>query len=338
MSAIPLPYGIAERDGRGRPSEDRYAKKDIPELSISMFAIFDGHGGSFTSEYAKDNLLNRIETRIKHKDGTPNTSIDRITELLHECFIAFDQELYVVQSENASASGAVDDSGCTTTVAVITPTHIIVAYIGDSPCILMQRGSGSVLNQIGNHLPSNPIETQRILAAGGKVVDDNGTPRVSGLMISRAFGNFSIKFNKYISDVTQIDWTKLKITPDPDVAVWERKSNTILALCSDGFVETQREDLKTNLEVANDLNAALTIHKNDLEHAAKLAIDRHIETQTVNGKPYDGDDLTLMLIYISPIKKSMKGGYIGTQKKRQTRKHRFSFRMRSRRGCRRSPN
>ena len=335
MSAIPLPYGIAERDGRGRPSEDRYAKKDIPELSISMFAVFDGHGGSFTAEYAKDNLLNRIETRIKHKDGTPNTSTNRIKDLLHHSFIAFDQELYVIQSEKTSTSGAVDDSGSTATVAVITPTDIIVAYIGDSRCILMQRGTGSLLSEIGNHLPSNPKETERILAAGGKVVDDNGTPRVSGLMISRAFGDFSIKFNKSVTDVTEIDWTKLKITPDPDVAVWERKSNTILALCSDGFLEREKQDLKNNKEVAYDLNVALTMYNNDLEMAVKTAIDNHIESQTVNGKPYDGDDVTLMLIYISPMKKSMKGGYIGTQKKRQTRKHRFSFRMRSRRGCRR---
>jgi serine/threonine protein phosphatase PrpC len=335
MSAIPLPYGIAERDGRGRPSEDRTAKKDIPDLSISMFAVFDGHGGSFTAEYAKDNLLNRIETKIKHKDGTPTTSADRIKELLHDCFIAFDQELYVTQSEKDSASGSLDDSGCTATVAIITPTDIIVAYIGDSPCILMQRGSGAILNETGNHLPSDPRETARILAAGGKVVDDNGTPRVSGLMISRAFGDFSIKFNKSVTDVTKIDWTKLKITPDPDVVVWERTSNAILAICSDGFIEAQREDLKTNKEIANDLNAALSIHNNDLEHAAQLAIDRHIEVHTVNGKPYDGDDVTLMLIYISPLKKSMKGGYMAAQKKRQTRKHRFSFRMRSRRGCRR---
>lgn len=77
----------------------------------SLFAVFDGHGGSHVSEYAKDRFSDNFH-RLKNFDSDePNTLLVRnriapndrsnlVKEFLRERFMDLDQELV-----NLDASG-----------------------------------------------------------------------------------------------------------------------------------------------------------------------------------------------------------------------------------------
>lgn len=60
--------------GRRMHMEDRFIiNEDIDNTGISLFAIFDGHGGEFAANYAKDNLIqslyNKVVELTAFKDG-----------------------------------------------------------------------------------------------------------------------------------------------------------------------------------------------------------------------------------------------------------------------------
>ena len=71
----------------------------------------------------------------------------------------------------------------------MTPTHILVANIGDSRAVLC-RSPTTVVPMSVDQKPANPLEAKRIYASGGSV--QNG--RVNGdLAVARALGDFVYK-------------------------------------------------------------------------------------------------------------------------------------------------
>ena len=78
--------------------------------------------------------------------------------------------------------------GSCATMTLITPTHIYCANLGDSRTIISENGQLKVLTT--DHKPMNQIENERIVAAGGRVMNN----RVKGkLAVSRAIGDFMYK-------------------------------------------------------------------------------------------------------------------------------------------------
>ena len=87
------------------------------------------------------------------------------------------------------------------TVSVVTATHIIVANVGDSPCITFSRlNTHTILHQTDNHIPENPNERARIERNGGHVTcEHDGSYRVDNfLSISRAFGHSRYVFLSFV--------------------------------------------------------------------------------------------------------------------------------------------
>merc|ERR1740117_1887397 len=108
-----------------------------------------------------------------------------------------------------------EQAGCTATVALVTPTHIIVANVGDSRCVLSTATQVSALTE--DHKPQMPAERARIEAAGGTVVNSRGTFRVNGILaVSRALGDFSLKANLLLPPEQQ------PVTPQPECHVHKR--------------------------------------------------------------------------------------------------------------------
>jgi serine/threonine protein phosphatase PrpC len=293
-------YGTAQFNGRRRnpPStEDRMCFKNIME-QCDLFAVFDGHAGPGVAHYTVQVLPQRIQEALKASPDTLN-NIDLLKALLKRVFIDHDKEL----AKNISKNG---DSGSTATVALITPKHVVVAYIGDSPCFIMNPGTGLILpgGEMGKHEPTLAEESARIQRAGGKVeIDDMGVPRVDGLMVSRAFGDFSIKFPDLRKPPFEADWKQMKVTAHPDILVMERPENGVMAIMSDGLVETDTNTLKALPLVAADVFKALKATSYDLPAAAKAVIAGHVRA---SGPPkdYAGDDLSLILVDVG----TQKGG------------------------------
>ncbi len=278
-------------DGRGRPTEDRVL---ITQLlpSLHMFAVFDGHSGSGAVRLTMELLPKRLEAALKMRSLT---SPSDLVHVLRTAFLEHDKEL-------ARQMSRTRDSGTTASVVLVTDTHCIVCFIGDSPICMFDPASGLILKEAGKHEPTLATETERIRQAGGTVeVDEYGTPRVNGsLMVSRAFGDFSLKFDTDQPIPESADWSKFAVTAEPEVVVWERPEQGVLAIMSDGMVETDTSALKPLSLVAKELQMAIKSTELNLPRAAEAATTAHVAAATRGRRPntYDGDDLSLILVDI----------------------------------------
>ena len=288
-------YGKAQVNGRGRspPStEDRVCYRNLME-QCDLFAVFDGHSGAGVVRFTVEFLPRRIQEALAAAGPDILKNTGQIQEILKRVFIEHDKDL-------ARNFDKVRDSGSTATVALVTATHVIVAYLGDSPCFLMNPNTGLILpgGEMGKHEPTLASEAERIKRAGGTVeIDESGIARVDGcLMVSRAFGDFSLKYPDMENPPYGADWAQMKVTAHPDFVVWERPESGLLALMSDGMVETETTALKPLQQVAADIFKVLRGVSFDLAMGAEGVVKAHVAES--GGADYDGDDLSIMIVNV----------------------------------------
>jgi len=101
----------------------------------------------------------------------------------------------------------------------------------------------------------------------------------------------------------------MKVTAHPDFVVWERPETGLLALMSDGLVETNTNILKPLPHVAADIFKALQVSAYDLPRAATAVVAAHVKASAgSNPADYDGDDLSIMLVDVGKSAVSQTGG------------------------------
>ncbi|XVF54006.1 hypothetical protein PTKIN_Ptkin05aG0147100 [Pterospermum kingtungense] len=192
-----------------------------------FFAVYDGHGGSHVSTLCKNMMhtimaeeLTRVPTEkaAETSDGRSSSSgsgsgsvsccpaerlrraeVDRVEEwedlvraALEKSFLRMDQVALTTcacgKPGHLCGCQAMElgFAGSTAVVAILTPHHVVVANCGDSRAVLYRAGTAIPLSQ--DHKPERPDELERIRAAGGKLVYQNGV-RVYGILnMSRALG------------------------------------------------------------------------------------------------------------------------------------------------------
>lgn len=293
----------------------------------SVFAVFDGHGGGFTSQYLKDNFLsifcNRHEMKEyvgMRKTGPESRSDTRgvttLVEALTATFIEIDAALMVlhqehvtlanegqssaadikveVSTEDSSSStkknkilSPMDRSGSTAVVVLLTPTHILCANAGDSRALV--RRHGRVLPLSFDHKPSNLVERRRIVKAGGFVKKR----RVDGdLAVSRAFGDFCMKNHPSLPP------NKQKVIANPEFLVYPRDhaGDEFIILACDGVW-----DVATNEKCADFVQHLLSEGELDLgnicEEAINVCLDRNSR-----------DNMTMMLVGLPALKADRSSG------------------------------
>ena len=185
-------YAFAQRDGYKSPTEDRIAVLSI-DTDTALFGVFDGHGGSYVSDYVSSVLPSMVKEAVLAFKASMSPSISerdynaRLESILEESFLATDDELL----QNKFFSG-----GSTGTVALATLTSVVVANLGDSPCIAFSKHDGRrLLHETVDHTPKNKDEVRRIESNGGTVTNSfDGSERIDGnLSITRAFGHRKYK-------------------------------------------------------------------------------------------------------------------------------------------------
>jgi serine/threonine protein phosphatase PrpC len=288
-----------------------------------FFAVYDGHSGAEVANQCKSMLYAKIRDAILALGPDALTRKEEIVGVLKTIFIEHNKYL-------ASKIDSLNDSGSTATVALVTSTHIFMAYLGDSPCFIMNPQTGLILEEMGKHEPSLAVETARIQAAGGFVeIDEYGIPRVDGLLaVSRAFGDFSLNWKGKVPPAGA-DWTRMKVTADPDVMVWDRPEVGVLAIMSDGLVETDSATLKPLPEIAHDIQKNLIHTSYDLKKTSERTVVEHAR-HSANGRRYSGDDLSIILIDVGTG--TMMGGAVQSYVKPQkppTRKSKGRRRIRT---------
>ncbi|XWS50388.1 hypothetical protein CRYUN_Cryun12cG0083600 [Craigia yunnanensis] len=174
-----LSCGYSSFRGKRATMEDFYDIKTskINGLTVCMFGIFDGHGGSRAAEYLKQRLFDNI---MKHPQFMTDTKL-AISETYQQTDVDF------LDSERDTYR----DDGSTASTAVLVGNHLYVANVGDSRAIISKAGKAIPLSE--DHKPNRSDERKRIENAGG-VVMWAGTWRVGGVLaMSRAFGNRMLK-------------------------------------------------------------------------------------------------------------------------------------------------
>jgi len=249
--------------------------------TYTVVSVFDGHGsdGHKVSERVNSLLPSLILEQL-----VPELSGSAIEQILKKSF--------------ATCSKAIKDkySGTTATVAVITPTEIVLANLGDSPALLFTK-EGKLLHTTHDHTHDNLEERKR---ASWDYYDDDISWRIgTGLMVSRAFGD-------------RIEETA-GLLHVPEIYRWSQPTNAYLAVCSDSFTEEYRRIKGVQLimapngakEIVEEIYSVLDREKLNVSRAAKRAVEERVKKfyDAKNGW-YNGDNTTLVLLDL--CKKSRK--------------------------------
>ena len=161
----------------------------IPEKKMSLFGIFDGHGGYDVVQYIKNRLPEIIKTNI-----TKNNNYDSIENNLTSSFNKIDEELKFYDSEH---------TGSTATILLFQDNKVYCANVGDSTAFIVYDNFVKKISI--DHKCTDPKEEERILFSGGKITKN----RVMGqLVLSRCLGDLYCK--KYgVSNIPDISVNKL---------------------------------------------------------------------------------------------------------------------------------
>ena len=137
---------------------------------MSLYAVFDGHGGTQCAEFCANNLQDILSKYLISTDKVPNAFILAIHEL----------DTKVIEY-------AKDASGSTCCIVLIDNRtfDLWCCNVGDSRCILINDTYTKVEQLSIEHKPDNRVERQRIEMAKGWVTFG----RVCGILaVSRSLG------------------------------------------------------------------------------------------------------------------------------------------------------
>ena len=257
-----LRYGLCAMQGWRVEMEDSHCIRVGLSKALansSFFAVFDGHAGSFVSEYSSEHLIENIlqlwhseceklgfdsingdVTKIDNMLEDPET-LEKLKEKVIEGFLKIDSDLKSLPAFNADGVR----SGTTAVATVITPKKIIFANCGDSRALLCSKNNIKFVTS--DHKPFNEEEKRRIENAGGSVM----IQRVNGtLAVSRALGDFDYKNSPHLPATKQL------VSAEPDVDIIERsEDDEFLLLACDGIW-----DVMTNQEIVEYITCRLSVH------------------------------------------------------------------------------
>lgn len=225
-----LRFGACGMQGWRKNMEDAHMYDLSIGPDVSLFGVFDGHGGQEVALYSKKHMPNILKSNKSFKEGN-------YPKALSESFLQIDENLRTpegklelsnisTQISKAPAIFAKPDAeelangvGCTACVALITKTEIYVANAGDSRSVLCRNKKAVAMSE--DHKPELDKERKRIESAGGHVTDG----RVNGVLnLSRSLGDFDYKPDKKKKPEDQMitaypEIRIEKITPDTEFLI-----------------------------------------------------------------------------------------------------------------------
>ncbi|CAN6238850.1 unnamed protein product [Urochloa humidicola] len=262
-------YAVSSRQDRRRKSKDAFAV--VPDLDdlTSFFGVYDGHEGAEVAllcatqfhtklrsdpDYqgnlalAMERTFFRMDALLKEKEDwkkllRPRETRDRMQCVpFKACISGYPWPFAKRKPTEPYQPPQV--SGSTACVAAIRGHQIIIGNVGRSRCIISRNGQATELTT--DHEPSNPVERERIEAAGEEVIHVEipgeaegffqqrgsvGTFRIGGTLAhSRAIGDFLFKKKADLSPNEQA------VTCDPEIRTVDITNDIdFLVIVSDGI-------------------------------------------------------------------------------------------------------
>jgi len=154
--------------------------EDEMDLEYAFFGIFDGHGGKEAALFAKEHLMDNITKQ----QNFWSENDDLVLKAIREGFLKTQQDMWGdLENWAKTGSGLPSTAGTTASIAFIRRGKIFVGHVGDSGIVLGEQDEDrpdvwKCKPLTRDHKPECEIELARIEAAGGKVVNKSGVPRV----------------------------------------------------------------------------------------------------------------------------------------------------------------
>ena len=172
-------YCIEEKNSKTQETMEDFTLIKHPFLSIekhnlSLFSIFDGHGGDYVAKYLKENFDNFLQKSINN-----NCSLN-FSNIIKATFESLDKNL-----EKFSQA---EECGSTGTVVIINNNSVYCANVGDSKCFYINKSKAIQLTE--DHNCKNLKEKEELKNKGIIIFRD----RVYGtLSLTRSFGDTQLK-------------------------------------------------------------------------------------------------------------------------------------------------
>eukprot|EP00796_Vickermania_ingenoplastis_P011631 gene11632-8019_t len=223
--------------------EDAHMLEAPTDSGIAYFGIFDGHSGDKCSLWVGEHMPARL--KALPQPITP--------EMLEKLCQEVDEEFLRQATTDGGSTG--------TFVLLYKDGRMQVVNVGDSR--ILHTRNGKLLFATEDHKPYDAKEEERIVRAGGTVVNN----RVDGdLAVSRAFGDsvFKVKGTR--------DYRNQKVIAIPDVTELKWEPGDVIILGCDGVFEGNF----SNQEVAQFVHEQIPKSWGDLAVVAARVCDEAI--------------------------------------------------------------
>lgn len=237
LIAVPLQWAIVTDQNKRDYQEDRAICIEMAnefEKQGDFFGVYDGHGGSQTSEMLEQTLHGYFAFALrKWKD---------VEDAFFYAFLQAEQ--YALQS--------FDDGSTAVAVYIDNNNMLHVAWVGDSRLVV----DGGLITD--DHKPDRPDEKERIENEGGQVIM-HGVARVDGLAVSRSIGDRKIKHNGHLHRIIAV----------PEYAQYQlSENNHFIIVASDGLWDVVSNDeaielVKERLDDGQSCNTAAYVLKEE---------------------------------------------------------------------------
>ena len=247
-------YGVSAMQGWRMTMEDSHISDAHYADGISLFAVFDGHGGPEVAKFCSHYFPKYLKENSNYLAGNYKTALEETFLKMDELLMS-DEGSELLKEFRADQEVAPSFAGCTANVVLIVKDTAYVANAGDSRCVVFTN-SGEVIPLSFDHKPDVEIEKKRIHNAGGYVADG----RVNdNLNLTRAIGDLEYKKNPALKPQEQIisvfpDVMEKKLTKD-DIymligcdGVWETLTAKEILNIADQRIKTN-PDVKVSIVV-----------------------------------------------------------------------------------------
>jgi len=123
-------YGFSLLKGKRANMEDFHYSKFLTDDKvvgdIGACGVYDGHGGAYAADFAKENLIKNIMLH-PHFHTDTEAAIAEAYRMTDEQFLAL-------------SGPSIREAGCTAVTAIVKEGVLHVANVGDSKCILSREG------------------------------------------------------------------------------------------------------------------------------------------------------------------------------------------------------
>jgi len=168
---------------------------------LSLYGVFDGHGGEQCAVFCAQNLLSILSKFLRSCDDVATAFTATMAEL-----------------DQRAIKHSADASGSTACIVLIDRMRhdLWCCNVGDSRCILMNSAYSKVAQLSVEHKPDFPVERQRIENANGWVTYG----RVCGILaVSRSLGDRDFKYEIEDLIICTPDVTRHRVTLGEDALI-----------------------------------------------------------------------------------------------------------------------